>query len=79
MENLNGKMIILALPVLAMAVLPLAGCEEYGHRHRGGGGYDSDSNHHHGGNQGTCYERVLNIDKKTGQTHYEDRAVPCKK
>ena len=79
MEKLYVKMIILALPLLTIAVLSFAGCEEYGHHHRAQGGYNSDSNDRHGGNQGTCYERVLNIDKKTGQTHYEDRAVPCNK
>jgi len=32
-----------------------------------------------GGGKGVCYERVLDIDRKTGQTHYVDRAIPCPK
>jgi hypothetical protein len=36
------------------------------------GGYYKD-------NKGTCYERVHEVDRSTGQTHYVDRPVPCRK
>jgi hypothetical protein len=46
---------------------------------RHGGDAGKNSKHGNKGNQNICYERVLNIDKETGQAHYEERAVPCKK
>jgi len=35
MKKLSGKVMILTLPILAMAILSVAGCEEYDHHHRG--------------------------------------------
>jgi hypothetical protein len=65
---------VLALACTLTIALAAGACE-----------YNDSNGHHHGGHhgngggKGVCYERVLNIDKKTGQTHYEDRAVPCPK
>jgi hypothetical protein len=67
MRAQKGKRIILALPLALVAAVLAAGCEEYG------------GHHHKHSNNKVCYERVLNLDKKTGQTHYEERAVPCKR
>jgi hypothetical protein len=66
MSAQKAKRIIPALLLALAAAVLAAGCEEYG-------------GHHNKHNNKVCYERVLNIDKKTGQTHYEERAVPCKK
>jgi hypothetical protein len=32
-----------------------------------------------GGGKNVCYEKVIDIDKKTGQAHYVNRAIPCPK
>ena len=77
MKTLKRKVIVFAGPLLAMALLSMAACE--GHHHRRHGGFDTGSGHSNKGDGDICYERVLNIDKHTGQAHYEDRAVPCKK
>jgi len=64
----------LALASILTVTLAAGACEyneSNGHGHGRGRGQ-------HGG-RGTCYERVLHIDKKTGQTHYENRAIPCPK
>ena len=63
----------LALASILAVTLAAGACEYHDSngrhgRHRG-----------NGGGQGICYKRVLHIDKKTGQTHYENRAVPCPK
>ncbi len=64
--NVRKKRMVLVLPLVLTALVFAVGCEEY-------------NSGRHGGNKKGCFERVLNIDKKTGQTHYEERAVPCKK
>lgn len=51
MEKLNGKMIILAVPLLAMAVLSLAGCEANDH-HQGQRWYNWNYHHHNERNTG---------------------------
>ena len=51
MEKLNVKMIILAVPLLAMSVLSMAGCEENDH-HQGQRWYNWNYYHHNEGNKG---------------------------
>ena len=66
-----------ALALVLTVALAAGACEYNESNGRHGGNYGG----HHGnkGGKGICYERVLDIDKKTGQAHYVDRAVPCPK
>ena len=67
-----GRRVLALVSILTIALA--AGACEYNRSNGRHGGHQGK-----GGGKGICYERVLNIDKKTGQTHYEDRAVPCPK
>ena len=43
------------------------------------GDYKDNKGGYYKDNKGTCYERVREVDRYTGQTRYVDRAVPCRR
>jgi hypothetical protein len=72
----SGRRIVALASILTVA-LAADSC-----RYNESGNHQGQHHGHWGGNgggKGTCYEKVLDIDKKTGQTHYVNRAVPCPK
>ena len=85
----SGRRFIALASILAFALA--AGACEYNRSNRHQGGYNGSYDQHGGynrsndyrgsykDNKGTCYERVPEVDRYTGQTHYVDRPVPCRK
>lgn len=64
---------VVALAFLLTVALSAAACT-YNEAESGKGQHQGG-----GGGKGTCYEKVLDIDKETGKAHYENRAIPCPK
>jgi hypothetical protein len=65
-KRLIGKRLTVAVPILAVMILSLAGCETYDRHYQGRRGYDWNYNHQYEGNQGYNWDYDHRYEKNHG-------------